>query len=75
MCSLNNKLIMGLTTWMKKRVVFVQILIKRVSMKGTVMGGFFFKEGMCWRSSTAVGFCNGVEHVGPCSNFGRVISR
>ena len=41
MCSLNNKLIMGLTTWMKKRVVFVQILIKRVSMKGTVMGFFF----------------------------------
>ena len=35
---------MSLTTWMKKRVVFVQILIKRVSMKGTVMGVFFLKK-------------------------------
>ena len=21
---------------------------------------------MCWRSSTAIRFCNGIEHVGPC---------
>ena len=30
----------------------------------------FLREGMCWRSSTAIGFCNGIEHVGPCWNYG-----
>ena len=49
---------MGLNIWMKKFVSFVQIRIKRVSMKG--MPWDFWGDDMCWRSSTAIGFCNGV---------------
>ena len=54
---------MVLTTWMKKCAVAIQIRIKHVSKEGNVMR--FFWERMCWRSSTTVGFCNDVEHVGP----------
>ena len=35
---------MGLTTWMKKCVVFVQILIKHVNMEENVVGFFRGKE-------------------------------
>ena len=35
---------MGLTTWMKKCVVFVQIWIKHAGMKGNVVGFFGGKE-------------------------------
>ena len=36
---------MGLTSWMKKCAIFVQIWIKRVSMEGNVV--VFVGEGMC----------------------------
>ena len=28
--------------------------------------GNVFGEGVFWHSSTAIGYCNDVEHVGPC---------
>ena len=43
-CSRINRLIIGLTTWMKKYVVSVQISIKGVSMEVIVMGYLRGKE-------------------------------
>ena len=63
-CNKISRMVMGLIARMKKCVDFVQIWIKRVSMKGNVVG-IFLGEGMCWRFSTAIGFCNNDEHVGP----------
>ena len=59
-----SRIMMGLTTWMKNCVVSIQIWIKCISMEGNV-AGFFLGIGICWHSSTAVGFCNNVDHVGP----------
>ena len=44
MCSRINKIIIGLTTWMNKCVVSVQIEIKCISMEGKIMGFFWRKE-------------------------------
>ena len=52
-CSRIDTIIMGLTTWMNKCVVYVQIWVKRVSMEGNIMG--FLREGMCWCSLMVIG--------------------
>ena len=44
MCSRISRIIMGMTTWMKKCVVFVQIGIKCVSMKENVVEFVLKKE-------------------------------
>ena len=63
-CNRISRIIMGLVTWMKKCVVSVQIWMKRISMEGDVVG-FFGGGRNVLRSSTAVGFCNDSERVGP----------
>ena len=52
---------------MEKCVESVQIWIKCINVEEKVVG--FFGEEMCWRSSTAIAFCNDIEHVRPCWMF------
>ena len=59
MCSRINKIIIGLTTWMNKCVVSVQIEIKCISMEGKIMG-FFWRKECVGAPQRLLGF-NGIE--------------
>jgi hypothetical protein len=63
-CSRINKVVIGLTTWMKKCVTFSSNLNQVCQYEGKCHG-ILLVEGMCRCSSTAVGYRNNVEHVGP----------
>ena len=67
-CNRISRIVMSLTTWMKKCVVSVQLWIKHVSMEGNVVGFFMGEECVgapqqllglqwCWTCETSLDNC------------------